>query len=505
MTTGKVSRRLGVSGRFRNRNSSNPVLRPKIMGKTTVEATRHPISEKSGVNGQMPLTGQAAVLEAKLKNRTAKIGVVGLGYVGLPLAIEFAKKGFETVGIDLDKTKIASLQKGKNYIQDIPDAFVIEAVNNGTFRAQSDYANVADLDVIYICVPTPFTTNKDPDITYITSAAESLAGFLRAGRLVILKSTTFPNTTEGSVLPIFEATGKKVGEDFFLAFSPERIDPGNQKWTTANTPIVVGGVTPACTRLAVLANQQIIEHVVAVSGPKVAEMEKLLENIFRSVNIALVNELAKLCDRMGGISMWEVVDAAATKPFGYMPFYPGPGIGGHCILIDPFYLSWQARAYDFETNFITLAAETNESMPFYVKDLVFKAVAELPIRLRDAKILMIGVAFKRDVDDTRHSPAIRIMELLIDDGAHNIDFTDPFVDRLAVKGRDMMAKPFDEATVKSADIVIISTDHTQYDYEFLVRTASCVIDTRNATKHISDPELRGKIVLLGSGHRHTSA
>jgi UDP-N-acetyl-D-glucosamine dehydrogenase len=485
------------------------------MGKMTVEAksktTPRPLPstslgqalEKEGgsTNGQLPMTGHAAALESKLRNKTANIGVVGLGYVGLPLAIEFAKKGFHAVGIDLDKTKIASLQKGKNYIQDIADEFVSEAVKNGTFRAQGDYANAADLDVIYICVPTPFTTNKDPDITYITSAAEAIAATLREGQLVILKSTTFPNTTEGTVQPIFEAAGKKVGEDFFLAFSPERIDPGNQKWTTANTPIVVGGVTPACTRLAVLANQQIIEHVVAVSGPKVAEMEKLLENIFRSVNIALVNELAKLCDRMGNVSMWEVVDAAATKPFGYMPFYPGPGIGGHCILIDPFYLSWQARAYDFETNFITLAAETNESMPFYVKDLVFKAVAELPIRLRDAKILMIGVAFKRDVDDTRHSPAIRIMELLIDDGAVNLDFTDPFVDHLWVKGRDFSAKPFDEATIASADIVIISTDHSQYDYEFLVRHASCVIDTRNATKHLTDPILREKIVLLGSGHK----
>ena len=450
-----------------------------------------------------PLTGNAAALEAKLKNRSAKIGVVGLGYVGLPLAIEFARKGFETVGIDLDKTKIALLQQGKNYIQDIADAHVSEAVKNGTFRAQDDYKNAGLLDVIYICVPTPFTTNKDPDISYITSAAEAIAKELRDGQLIILKSTTFPNTTEGAVLPILNETGKQVGENFFLAFSPERIDPGNQTWTTANTPIVVGGVTPACTQLAVLANQQIIEHVVAVSGPKVAEMEKLLENIFRSVNIALVNELAKLCDRMGGISMWEVVDAAATKPFGYMPFYPGPGIGGHCILIDPFYLSWQARAYDFETNFITLAAETNESMPFYVKDLVFKAVAELPIRLRDAKILMIGVAFKRDVDDTRHSPAIRVMELLMDDGAKNIDYTDPFVERLWVKGREFFAKPFDEKTIKSADIVIIATDHTQYDYEFLLRNASCVIDTRNATKKITDAKLREKIVLLGSGTRHT--
>jgi UDP-N-acetyl-D-glucosamine dehydrogenase len=473
---------------------------PVMMAKTAP----NPASLVVETNGKHPAsTGSpAAMLEAKLRSKTAKIGVVGLGYVGLPLAIEFSKKGFQAVGIDLDKTKIDSLQQGKNYIQDIRDEWVSDAVKNGTFRAQADYSNVRDLDVIYICVPTPFTTNKDPDISYITSSAEAIAPELRDGQLIILKSTTFPNTTEGVVLPILEATGKKVGEDFFMAFSPERIDPGNEKWNTSNTPIVVGGVTPTCTKLAVLTNQQIIEKVIAVSSPKVAEMEKLLENIFRSVNIALVNELAKLCDRMGGISMWEVVDAAATKPFGFMPFYPGPGIGGHCILIDPFYLSWQARAYDFETNFITLAAETNESMPFYVKDLVFKAVAELPIRLRDAKILMVGVAFKRDVDDVRHSPAIRVMELLIDDGAVNIDITDPFVEHIWVKGRDFVSKPMNEATLQSADIVIITTDHSQYDYEFLVRNSKLVIDTRNATKHLSDPGLCEKVVLLGAGKKH---
>jgi UDP-N-acetyl-D-glucosamine dehydrogenase len=446
--------------------------------------------------------GVSHALEAKLRNKTAKIGVVGLGYVGLPLAIEFARKGFQTVGIDLDATKITALVSGKNYIQDIKDEHVREAVKNGSFRAQNDYANAQELDVIYICVPTPFTTNKDPDITYITSAAESIARELRDGQLIILKSTTFPGTTDGVVLPIFEAAGKKVGEDFFLAFSPERIDPGNQKFTTANTPIVVGGITPNCTRLAVLANEQIITQVVAVRSPKVAEMEKLLENIFRSVNIALVNELARLCDRMGGINMWEVVDAAATKPFGFMPFYPGPGIGGHCILIDPFYLSWQARAYDFETNFITLAAETNESMPFYVKDLVFKTVADLPIRLRDVKILMLGVAFKRDVDDTRHSPAVRIMELLLGDGASHIQYSDPFVPNLWVKGRDFTAQPLTEETLRNADLVIITTDHSQYDYDFIVRHANVIIDTRNATKHVSDPALCEKIILLGSGERH---
>ncbi|SRR5579883_408730 len=472
------------------------------MATSIAQAPATAASEVHSTNGQLPLTGLAGALESKLRTKTAKIGVVGLGYVGLPLAIEFAKNGFETRGIDLDRTKIDLLKKGENYIQDISNDVVRECVKKGSFTAQNDYHNAGDLDVIYICVPTPFTTNKDPDISYITGSAEMLVKELRDGQLIILKSTTFPNTTEGVVQPLLESTGKKVGEDFFLAFSPERIDPGNQKWTTSNTPIVVGGVTSACTRLAVLANEQIISKVVAVSSPKVAEMEKLLENIFRSVNIALVNELAKLCDRMGGINMWEVVEAAATKPFGFMPFYPGPGIGGHCILIDPFYLSWQARAYDFETNFITLAAETNESMPFYVKDLVFKAVAELPIRLRDAKILMVGVAFKRDVDDTRHSPAIRIMELLIDDGATNIEFTDPFVEHLWVKGRDFASKPFNAQTLQEADIVIITTDHSQYDYDFLVRNAKHVIDTRNATSKVSDPSLCDKIVLLGSGARH---
>jgi UDP-N-acetyl-D-glucosamine dehydrogenase len=449
-----------------------------------------------------PLNATAAALEAKILQKTAKIGVVGLGYVGLPLAIEFARKGFQTVGIDLDPSKIESLARGKNYIQDIKDEHVEESLKKGIFRAQGDYRGVADLDIIYICVPTPFTTNKDPDISYITGSADSIAPHIRDGQLIVLKSTTFPNTTEGVVQPILEATGKKVGQDIFLAFSPERIDPGNQKFTTANTPIVVGGVTPACTRLAVLTNEQIISEVIPVSSPKVAEMEKLLENIFRSVNIALVNELAKFCDRMGGISMWEVVDAAATKPFGFMPFYPGPGIGGHCILIDPFYLSWQARAYDFETNFITLAAETNESMPFYVKDLVFKAVADLPIRLRDVRILMLGVAFKRDVDDTRHSPAVRVMELLTDDGARNIAYSDPFVPKLWVKGVTYESQPLTEETLQNSDIVIIATDHSQYDYDFIVKHAGVVIDTRNATKHLTDAELCSKVILLGSGMRN---
>jgi UDP-N-acetyl-D-glucosamine dehydrogenase len=441
----------------------------------------------------------AQKLEEKIQSKAARIGVVGLGYVGLPLGIEFASKGFKTVGIDLDTRKIDALKKGENYIQDIEDSKVSTAVKNGSFSAQSNYDGAGDLDIIYICVPTPFTDNKEPDVSYIEGAARSIAAHLRDGQLIILKSTTYPNTTEGLVQPILEATGKKVGENIFLAFSPERIDPGNQKFTTANTPIVTGGVSADCTKLSVLINQQIISQVIAVSGPKVAEMEKLLENIFRSVNIALVNELAKLCDRMGGINMWEVVEAAATKPFGFMPFFPGPGIGGHCILIDPYYLSWHARAFDFETNFITLAAETNESMPFYVRDMVIHEVAHLPKSITDINVLVLGTAFKKDVDDTRHSPALKVMELLVQDGVDHLCYNDPFVASVKVEGKEYKSVELSEQLLKNSDIVLITTDHTQYDYEQIVRSAPLVIDSRNATKKITDPALRSKIVLLGSG------
>lgn len=445
------------------------------------------------------MTGLAQSLERKLRSREAKIGVAGLGYVGLPLAVEFASKGFSTVGIDLDSRKISSLHERRNYIQDIPDEQVIEVLTNGRFTAQAGYDGCGELDVIYICVPTPFTNNKEPDISFIVSAAEQIAKHLRGGQLIILKSTTYPNTTEGVVQPILEASGQQVGKDFFLAFSPERIDPGNKKFHTANTPIVAGGVTSECTRLAVLANEQIIAKAIAVSSPKVAEMEKLLENIFRSVNIALVNELAKLCDRMGGVNMWEVVEAAATKPFGFMPFFPGPGIGGHCIRIDPYYLSWLARAYDFETNFITLAAETNESMPFYVRDMVVHEVAHLPKSIADVNILVLGVAFKKDVDDTRHAPALKIIELLIADGARNISYNDPFVAEETIGEQIYRSVALTDESLRGSDIVLITTDHSQYDYERIARNASLVIDTRNATKKISDPALRKKIVLLGSG------
>lgn len=433
----------------------------------------------------------------KVQAKDFTVGVVGLGYVGLPLAVEFAKKGIKVFGIDVDNRKIDLLNNGKNYIQDLNNDEVAKVLESKLLQGSTSFDCCKECDVIYICVPTPFTPNKEPDISYIIQAAEGIAANSKPQQCVILKSTTFPNTTEGYVMPILQRNGKKVGEDFYLAFSPERIDPGNKTWHTANTPIVVGGVTPLCTQIAAETNRIIIEKVIEVSSPKVAEMEKLLENIFRSVNIALVNELAQLCDRMGGVSMWEVVDAAATKPFGFMPFYPGPGIGGHCILIDPYYLSWLAREHDFVTNFITLAAEVNESMPFYVKQMVLHQVAHLPVTLKTAKIVVLGVAFKRDVDDLRHSPAHRVMELLKQDGADNMVYVDSYIPQMELLGETLNATDFSLDLIKNADLVLITTDHTGINYEDVVANANLVIDTRNATKHIKHS--REKIVLLGDG------
>ena len=436
-------------------------------------------------------------LETKIKNKTARIGVVGLGYVGLPLAVEYAAKGFETVGIEVDQKKVDAINTGKNYIDDVDNKVFAKVTKNRKLTAVSNYEGVGKLDVIFICVPTPFTANKEPDITYIVASTKEIAPRLRKGHLIIIKSTTFPNTTEGYVQPILDGRKLKVGRDYYLAFSPERIDPGNKRWNTSNTPTVVGGVTPECTRLACLVTRQAVDKVVPVSSPKVAELEKLLENIFRSVNIALVNELAQLCDRMGGVNVWEVVEAAATKPFGFMPFYPCPGIGGHCILIDPYYLSWLAREHDFQTNFITLAAETNENMPFYVKQMVQREISMMPISFRDAKILILGVAFKRDVDDILHSPALKVMELLLQDGARNISYNDPHVPHVRVNHHEYDSVPVTKETLKGADCVLITTDHSSYDYEEIVKYAKCVIDTRNATKNVKKG--REKVVLLGDG------
>jgi len=449
--------------------------------------------------------GPLELLEEKLEKKEAVICVVGLGYVGLPIAVSYAGKGFRTLGIDLDIERVLKLNSGTSCIQDVETTDVKKAVDENLFEAFDHFSPVSESDVIFICVPTPVTAHKDPDTSYITSAAKSISPHLRAGQLIILKSTTFPTATEDLVLPILDESAKKkglvIGRDYALAFSPERVDPGNQQFHTENTPIVVGGVTPSCTEVAALAVSKIVSHVHKVSSPRVAEMSKLLENIFRSVNIALTNELARLCDRMGVISMWEVVEAAKTKPFGFMPFYPGPGLGGHCIPIDPYYLSWLARKYDFETSFITLSARINEEMPFYVSSAILRAIAEQPVTLSEANVLIMGVAFKRDVDDIRHSPALKLFQILSENGVKHLEYSDPYVDRLRVvmAGREVELNSIDltEETVERQHVVVIITDHSAFPYEMVAKKARVIVDTRNALNGIAHDAK--KVHLLGSG------
>jgi len=436
-------------------------------------------------------------LEVKIENKTAKVGVIGLGYVGLPLSVEYAAAGYSVIGIDVSEGKIAKLNRGENYIDDVDGNKLRDLVKAGKIIGATNYDRINECDVIYICVPTPFTDTKDPDVSYIEDSAKGIAAGLRREQLVILKSTTYPETTEKVVQPILEETGLKVGKDFYLAFSPERIDPGNKKFNTATTPIVVGGVTKKCTKLASAISRKVIVEVRELSSPKAAEMTKLLENIFRSVNIALVNELAQLCDRMEGIDIWEVVEAAASKPFGFMPFFPGPGIGGHCILVDPYYLSWKAKEYDFHTNFIELAAMTNENMPYYVLDLIIRSLSYHGAAISKAKVLMLGVAFKKNVDDTRNSPALKVMELLYNRGGHQLMYNDPFVPRLQVNGKTYTSKKVTAQLLKSVDCVVITTDHSSYDYDDIVKNSKLVVDTRNATKNVKNN--RKKIVRLGCG------
>lgn len=444
-------------------------------------------------------------LHERLEHRTATIGIVGLGYVGLPLAVSFARNGYSTLGFDVHAGRVSRLNAGENYIQDVADDVLAEVVRKRTFRATTDFAEAAEADVLFICVPTPVKTHKDPDVSYIRAATEAVAPHLHPGQLVVLKSTTWPGTTRELVAPILareaEKTGLRLGIDYFLAFSPERIDPGNRRFTVDNTPIVVGGMTPQCTALACRAMRAVVGHVHPVSSPKVAEMEKLLENIFRSVNIALVNELARLCDRMGDVSVWEVVEAAATKPFGFMPFYPGPGLGGHCIPIDPYYLSWLARRYDFETNFITLSARINEEMPYYVVDVVTRVIAEQPVKMDQARVLLLGVAFKRDVDDVRHAPALKIFRLLEEKGIRNVDYADPFVPQIQLETlsgeiETRQSVPLTPETLQSYDAVVLVTDHTTFPYEQIAREARRIVDTRNAFRDVP-PEYRDKIQLIG--------
>jgi len=462
----------------------------------------------SHINGTITLATSAGAqehLESQLATRTARIGIVGLGYVGLPLAMAYVDEGYDVLGVDVSERIVSQLNSGINHIEDVDDAELQTSVQGRKFWADQTYDEIGSADVIFVCVPTPVTEHKDPDTAYIEQATAAIAEHLRSGQLVVLKSTTYPDTTEGIVQPILEAAaaerGLTLGQDYFLAFSPERVDPGNQQFTTANTPVVVGGVTESCTEVASLALEQIVGTVHRVSSPKVAEMEKLLENIFRSVNIALVNELAQLCDRVGGIDIWEVVEAAGTKPFGFMKFTPGPGIGGHCIPIDPYYLSWVARKYDFETSFITLAARINEDMPFYVADAVMRAVAQLPVAMSEARILLLGVSFKPNVADTRHSPAERVLQVLRKRGVTNISYSDPHVSEYSamVNGvrEQLPGYPLTAEVLADHDVAVLLTDHVAFDYELIAQHAPMIVDTRNALKDIPCDE--EKVLVLGSG------
>lgn len=444
----------------------------------------------------------------KIADRSARVGVIGLGYVGLPLAVAFAKAGYTSTGIDLDARKVAAIQDGRSYIPDVLTTDVSSLVGTGVLKATTGYDVVPDLDVIFICVPTPYTPAKAPDISYIESASRGIAGHLRPGQLVILQSTTYPGTTEEAVLPILETSGLTAGVDFHLAFSPERVDPGNRSYTVANTPKVVGGLTPACTAAATALLEHITPDVRVVSTPRAAELTKLLENTFRSVNIALVNELALLCERMG-IDIWEVIQAAASKPFGFMPFTPGPGVGGHCIPVDPYYLSWKAREYDFYSKFIELAAEVNQSMPYHVVEIVASSLNRCGRCLPGARILVLGVAFKRDIDDARNSPAQRVIELLIEQGAL-VTYSDPYVPTFAVGGgRSRIPQTAMESvsltgqTLAASDAVLIVTGHSAFDYADIVARAPLVVDTVNATKGVR--EGRAKIVRIGAPRENAAA
>ena len=406
--------------------------------------------------------------------------------MGLPLAVAFAHAGRSVVGVDVDARKVAQLNAGKSYLADIASEDVVRAVRSGALTATTDYDALRDCDVIFICVPTPFDAMRAPDLSFVVSAAEGIAPRLSRGQIVILQSTTYPGTTQEVVQPILERSGLKGGVDFDLAFCPERIDPGRTDWTVSNTPRVVGGVTPESTQRAAVVLGALGAPVHCVSSPRVAEMTKLLENIFRSVNIALVNELALLSERMG-IDIWEVIHAASTKPFGFMPFTPGAGVGGHCIGVDPYYLSWKAREYDFHTNFIELAAEVNQNMPFHVVDLVAQALDRLHVAMSDATLLVLGVAFKRDVDDPRNSPAERVIELLLRRGA-KVMYHDPYVPKFHVGGNvfyrepvALLSQPLTEDNLRKAHCAVIVTGHRVVDYGFVVRTAPAVVDCCNAT------------------------
>lgn len=428
----------------------------------------------------MPASTPTDDLLSRIGRKQFTAAVIGLGYVGLPLAVEYAEAGIQVIGIDLDGGKIRAIREGRSYIDDVPSEAIRGAVEAGRLRATSDFSAIAEADTVNICVPTPLRKTKDPDLSYVVNAAEQVARYLHRDMLIVLESTTYPGTTDELLVPMFEEKGFKVGRDIFLAFSPERVDPGNPQYTTKNIPKVVGGATPRCTKMAAALYGGVLERVHPVSNATVAEMVKLLENTFRSVNIGLVNEIALMCNRMG-IDVWEVIDAAKTKPFGFMPFYPGPGIGGHCIPLDPFYLSWKAKQFGFESRFIELAGVINGQMPHFVVGKVVDALNRFRRSVNGAKVLVLGVAYKKDISDVRESPALDILQLLGQKGA-KLSYCDPHVPALAEHGIRMKAEKFSAATLRKADCVVVVTDHTAFDYRMVAREAKVVVDARNALK-----------------------
>jgi UDP-N-acetyl-D-glucosamine dehydrogenase len=422
----------------------------------------------------------------RIQKKTARIGIIGLGYVGLPLAVEFARAGFDVTGFDVDESKNSQINAGKSYIPDVPNDDLDAVVTAGRLRATSDMTKLGDMDVVDICVPTPLRKTKDPDLSYVVKAVDAAAATLRRGQLIILESTTYPGTTDEVVQPTLEAKGLKPDVDFFLAFSPERVDPGNAQYTTRSIPKVVGGMGPESTEVAAALYGTVVSSVVRVTSTRVAEMVKLLENTFRAVNIGLVNEIALMCHRMD-INVWEVIDAAKTKPFGFMPFYPGPGLGGHCIPIDPFYLSWKARQSGFECRFIELAGHVNSAMPEYVVQRVADALNSVRKAINGSRVHLFGVAYKKDVNDMRESPALDILELLTQRGA-TVTFTDPYVPCLRHGGETLSSVPFEQALTAGADCAVVTTDHRVFDYA-KIGALPLIVDTRNALKDFPRPSI----------------
>jgi UDP-N-acetyl-D-glucosamine dehydrogenase len=431
-------------------------------------------------------------LKSKIRTRRAKVGILGLGYVGLPLVTEFVRAGFDVTGFDVVASKVAALNRGRSYIPDVPSSVVKSAIRRGRFRATTDFDGLAAMDAVSMCVPTPLSKTRDPDMSFVEAAAREVAARLHRDQIVVLESTTYPGTTAEVLVPLLTAGGLRVGKDFFLAFSPERVDPGNPVYGVRNTPKVIGGITPACTEMAALLYGAAVDRVVPVSTAAAAEMVKLLENTFRSVNIGLVNEMALQCDRLG-LDVWEVIDAAATKPFGFMRFTPGPGIGGHCIPIDPLYLSWKLKSLNFQARFIELADSVNSAMPDHVVEKLAHALNDRAKAVRGSRVLVLGVAYKRDIDDLRESPSLEVIEELLRRGA-KVRVCDAHVAPFRVHGTDFAPVPLTPREIRAADAVVIITDHSDFDYRAVVRHARLVLDTRNATARVRGP--KGNVVRL---------